>query len=93
MEDKNSKIERLENEAAEYAKEILLNEVAIQDAQRMIAEIEAENWETVPEFLEKIEELQAIIRKLHLQNNQYKVEVFKKEFEIKKLNEESNETE
>lgn len=46
----------------------------------------------MPEFLEKIEELQAIIRKLHLQNNQYKVEVFKREFEVKKLNDESNGT-
>ena len=81
MKDKD-KIKLLENEASEFAKEILLNEVAIQDAQRMIAEVRSEGWSEMSSFKDRIEELETIITKLNLQNSQYKVEVFT---EIKKL--------
>lgn len=64
MADKEQRIAELEKELKDYAFEILMNEVAIEDARKGIQELVDEGIAKHPVFFEKVQELFSLIESL-----------------------------
>ena len=86
MSDRQKRIDELEDRNSEHAKEILLNEVAIDEARRDIAAID-EDIIDHPSITDYCQHLCLLIDRLEQQNNTYRVDVFKNNWEIKRLEE------
>ena len=84
MDDKEKRIAELEDRNSELAKEILLNESAVYEA-----ETEIENLDTDlighPRIQQYVNQLNLLVKRLRTKNNRYKKEIFQNELEIKKL--------
>lgn len=86
MSTKKEKIEALENRNAELSKEILLNEVAIYEAEKELNHLDEDiiEHEKIQAY---IQQMTFLIDRLNAQNRLYKVEIFENNYEIKKLKE------
>lgn len=78
------KIKLLESRNSELAKEILLNESAIYEAEKEISNLDMDLIEH-PKILEYVNQLKFLIGRLTEKNNFYKTEIFQNDLEIKKL--------
>ncbi len=87
-----SEIEKLENNNAELAKEILLNEAAIFESEKEMSEIETQLLEH-PKIQQYINNLRLLVERIKLKNQLYKEEIFQNDLEIAKLRKEDNENE
>lgn len=86
MNSKKEKIESLENRNAELSKEILLNEVAIYEAEKELNNIDEDIIEH-DKIQGYIKQMTLLVERLNSQNRGYKVEIFENNYEIKKLKE------
>ena len=86
MSDSQKRVIELEERNSEHAKEILLNEVAIDEARREIAAID-EDIIDHPSIADYCQQLYLLIDRLEQQNNRHRVGVFKNNWEIKRLEE------
>jgi hypothetical protein len=86
MNDKEQRVKELEDRNGELAKEILLNESAVYQA-----ESEVNNLDTDlighPKIQQYINQLKLLIERLKTKNKVYKQEIFENELVIKKLKE------
>ena len=87
-----SEIEKLENNNAELAKEILLNEAAIFESEKEMSEIETQLLEH-PKIQQYINNLRLLVERIKLKNQLYKDEIFQNDLEIAKLRKEDNDNE
>jgi uncharacterized protein YigA (DUF484 family) len=84
MSSQRHQIEELEQKNSELAKEILLNESAIYEAEREIANLDEDllDHPVIADYIQRLNEHIAVISE---KNRTYKVEIFKNNFEIKRL--------
>ncbi len=87
-----SEIEKLENNNAELAKEILLNEAAIFESEKEMSEIETQLLEH-PKIQQYMNNLRLLVERIKLKNQLYKDEIFQNDLEIAKLRKEDNDNE
>ncbi|MEQ8881679.1 MAG: hypothetical protein RLQ12_18685 [Cyclobacteriaceae bacterium] len=87
-----SEIEKLENNNAELAKEILLNEAAIYETEKEMSEIETQLLEH-PKIQQYVNNLRLLVDRIKLKNQLYKNEIFQNDLEIAKLRKEDNDNE
>ncbi|TAE39309.1 MAG: hypothetical protein EAZ70_07205 [Runella slithyformis] len=86
MTERERLIAHLEDENSELAKEVLLNESAIYEAERLLKTIDTDLINH-PVFQDYTENIKASIEKIESENRQYRVQIYKNNFEIKYLNE------
>ena len=84
-EERKKLIAKLEDENSELAMEILLNDVAISDAEKEIKNIDSDIVEH-PEIKQKVEILNSLIETLRMSNQDNKLKIFKNNFDINLLN-------
>lgn len=86
MNEKDNRIQELEERNGELAKEILLNESAVYQA-----ETEVNNLDTDlmghPKIQQYVNQLKLLIERLKARNEAYKQEIFENELVIKRLKE------
>ncbi|MEQ8553818.1 MAG: hypothetical protein RIC06_03840 [Cyclobacteriaceae bacterium] len=75
-----SEIEKLENNNAELAKEILLNEAAIYETEKEMSEIETQLLEH-PKIQQYVNNLRLLVDRIKLKNQLYKNERFQNDLE------------
>lgn len=80
----NDRVSRLEDRNAELAKEILLNESAIYEAESEIDRMDEDVLDH-PQIAQSIAYLNLLIARLQEKNEIYKKEIFNNELEINRL--------
>ena len=86
------RIRELEDRNAELAKEILLNETAVYEAEKELGNIDEELFEH-PRIQQYVNNLTLLIDRINDKNHAYKKEIYENELEIIKLRNEENDDE
>jgi hypothetical protein len=84
MSKRSSLVNELEERNSELAKEILLNESAIYEAQKEMADLDNDLLDH-PSILNYINTLRLLIERIEKRNDLYKTEIFDNELRIQKL--------
>ncbi len=84
MSKRSNLVNELEERNSELAKEILLNESAIYEAQKEMADLDNDLLDH-PSILNYINTLRLLIERIEKRNDLYKTEIFDNELRIQKL--------
>ncbi len=82
--DKKRLVEQLEERNSELAKEILLNESAVYEAEKEINKIDTDLLDH-PSIQNHVNSLKLLIERIEVKNGLYKKEIFENDIRIKKL--------